>query len=74
MQKRTSLILIMLSITVLMAFAGCSTPAKSSPMAKKIQNDPIVTPPLYTSPVSAEARNERRYDDVTSSEQALLLE
>ena len=53
MQKRITLILIMLTIMPL-AMNGCGTTTKSSPLAKNIQNEPIVTPPLYTSPVIAE--------------------
>lgn len=54
MQKRISFIFIMLTIIMPMVIVGCSTTTKSSPMVKNIEKEPIVTPPLYTSPVTAE--------------------
>ena len=48
------LILIILSITVSVVMAGCGTTTKRKAMAKKNQSEPIVTPPLYTSPIVAE--------------------
>jgi len=54
MQKRITMILVLLAMSVPMFMVGCSTATKSSPMVKQIKKEPIVTPPLYTSPVMAE--------------------
>ncbi len=54
MQKRITMIFVLLAVAVPMLMAGCSTTTKSGPVVKQNRTEPIVTPPLYTSPVMAE--------------------
>ena len=41
-------------ILIILILVGCSTANKKKTLVKQIEKEPMVTPPLYTSPVIAE--------------------
>ena len=47
------MIVVLLALSTSMVMGACSTATKSSPLIKQIEKEPIVTPPLYTTPVIA---------------------